>query len=57
MNGAFSLKAFKGMVSGEFLAARGVVPIGLPSTSPVPSRRYKRMEDKLDSWRAALLGF
>ena len=36
------------------LAGRSVAVTRLPSTSPVPTRDYRRAEDKLDAWAAFL---
>jgi TDG/mug DNA glycosylase family protein len=55
LNGSYSLKTFTRKVHVEYLAGRGIKAIGLPSTSPVPSRRYRRFGDKLGPWREALI--
>jgi len=34
----------------------GIELRALPSTSPVPSRRYRVMEDKLEAWREGYIG-
>ncbi len=61
LNGSFAARAFRRAAAAEggrlerLLHERGIEAIALPSTSPVPSRNYRRMEDKLPAWRAALL--
>lgn len=37
------------------IAGRAIRVYKLPSTSPVPSRRYRRAEDKFEAWKTALL--
>jgi len=60
LNGSFAARAFRRAVIaeggrlGRLLADRGIGIFPLPSTSPVPSRNFKRMEDKLPAWRDAL---
>jgi double-stranded uracil-DNA glycosylase len=66
LNGSYAAKTFA-RVTGAALPGRGdsaplalddgrpVALIALPSTSPVPSRAFRRLEDKLPLWRKALL--
>ncbi len=52
-NGSFSYRLYRGLAE----RAEGLPEaIRLPSTSPVPSARYRRLEDRLPEWRAAILG-
>jgi double-stranded uracil-DNA glycosylase len=66
LNGSYAARTFSRLMGAALPAlgeseslklpgGRAVAVIALPSTSPVPSRAFRRLEDKLPLWRKALL--
>jgi hypoxanthine-DNA glycosylase len=56
LNGSMAAAEFRrnfgALPPGSRLA--GLETVAVPSSSPVPSRQWRRLEDKLPAWRAAL---
>jgi hypoxanthine-DNA glycosylase len=54
LNGGKAEASFRKKVLPTLLRPPAII-IRLPSTSPVPSRQYKNLDDKLGPWRVALV--